>query len=823
MNSKPSGRTILIVDADKERCYQLQSFLETAALNLSFIEKRTGAEALALLQTVAVQAIFVAESIAEGDIFSWLTSVRDLTHCQWLPILVLLTEDNPATITRLQQSGASLCFSLAQTSPVLLQQILLSMLHYQSGSDGLMSKPKDSPTIQLTERLRLAFEAAKMGYWEWDIQADRVRWRYQTAAIFGLVDEPFKGRMGDVLARIHPDDRAQVERALRGSMATGEDNKFEFRVEHSAQEIRWLTGNGRTFFDETGSPVLMIGTVRDVTERVVTSQNLSRSQRLNQAILDSLPEHIAVLDNTGTIVAINQAWRDFAMQNGVGPGELHSTIGTNYLEVCEAATGDCSEEAIVVCNGIRSVLVGTVEHFRLEYPCHSPTEERWFLLQVTPLIHAGGGVVVSHLNITERRNIEAQLSLLLSEAENAKDVAEAANRAKDEFIAQITHDLRSPLSAVLGWAKVLKNKNTSEAIRAEAIQTIIESSEKQKNLIDDLLDISRVATGKLRLDVQPLSLSAVIRSAMEVMKPACDAKGIDCVTELATDADAVTGDSARLEQVIWNLVSNAVKFTPNKGTVKVRLERADPHVRITISDTGCGIKPEHLPYVFERYWQPESASRKRKAGLGLGLSLVKHIVELHGGTVAVESEGENKGANFIINLPYRAVRLSAKDDAREVTPASVATDDTDSDLFLASMSSSALAGLRIVVVDDEPSARELVAEILRQHSAMVQKADSAAAAFALIANAERTPDLLVSDISMPDEDGYMLIRKVRNLPREKGGTIPAIALTAFGRMEDRVRALSAGFQMHLPKPVEPAELALVAANLTNRAIPPLMR
>jgi PAS domain S-box-containing protein len=818
MTSKLSGNTILIIDSDKKRRSLLKTHLEEdAQFSFSFIEKSTDSDALELLDTVAVDAVFLAEDLPSLKLPSWLATVRAVDNCRNLPIFIIVEKENQSSISPLLEAGATFCFSITQTSPPLLQQIVQTVLAARDRSQGLKVKKNGTPSIQLGERLRLAFEAARMGYWEWDIQADRVRWRYRAEEIFGLEKKQFDGSMKSVLALIHADDRANVERMLRNSIATGEDYKFEFRVQNGLSDVRWLTGNGRTFFDETGQPSLMIGVLRDVTERVVTSLNLSASQQLNQAILDSLPEHIAVLDRAGTIVAINRAWRDFATYNGLGPTEIYSTIGTNYLDVCEAATGDCSEEAHVVRNGIESVLNGIVDHFRMEYPCHSPTEERWFLLQVTPLIYGGGGVVVSHLNITERRMIESRMSALLTEAELAKESAEHANRTKDEFIAQITHDLRSPLSAVLGWAKVLKNKKTSEQIREEAIQAIIESAAKQTNLIDDLLDVSRMVTGKLRLDVVPVSLSAVIRSAMDVMKPACDAKGIACLMELATDADAVTGDPARLEQVIWNLVSNAVKFTPNKGEVKVRLERADPYVRITVSDTGCGIKAEHLPSIFERYWQLTPSSGKRKGGLGLGLSLVKHIVELHGGTVSVTSEGENKGSTFIINLPYRAVRLQPEPIL--LAAENFMAEDIGPDLFLDSvMSSSALVGLTVVVVDDESSARELVAEILRQHGANVKKADSAAAAFDLITSLERTPDLLVSDISMPDEDGYMLIRKIRSLPRDKGGAIPALALTAFGRMEDRVRALNAGFQMHLPKPVEPAELALVAANLTNREI-----
>ncbi|MGH7186706.1 MAG: hybrid sensor histidine kinase/response regulator [Pseudomonadota bacterium] len=325
-------------------------------------------------------------------------------------------------------------------------------------------------------------------------------------------------------------------------------------------------------------------------------------------------------------------------------------------------------------------------------------------------------------------------------------------------------------------------------------------------MIEDLLDISRIVSGKLRLDVRPVSLSAVIRSAMDVMRPACEAKEVDCRVEMATEADAITGDPARLEQVIWNLVSNAVKFTPNKGRVSVRLERADPFVRVTVTDSGRGIRSEHLPHVFQRYWQSVEPGGRR-AGLGLGLSFVRHIVELHGGTVEAQSDGEEKGSRFIINLPYRAVGVQSEETVGKAALAFVTPENRTS-----------LRGLRIVVVDDEADARDLVATVLRQQGADVLTAGSAEEAFRLIAEATRPPDLLVSDVSMPGEDGYSLIRKIRTLPPQQGGRVQAVALTAFGRMEDRIRALTAGFQMHLPKPVEPAELVLVAANLTGREI-----
>ena len=516
-----------------------------------------------------------------------------------------------------------------------------------------------------------------------------------------------------------------------------------------------------------------------------------------QELIDALPQHIALLDQEGRIVAVNRAWQQFSDESS----HANASVGDLYLEACQ----NLAAKAELAVAGIKAVLAGAAE-FKLEYACQGPQGERWVLLQVTPLPPALGGAVLSQLDITARKQSELERAQFLAAAQQARESAEAAQRAKDEFLAQIMHDLRAPLSAILGWVKLMRSRSLDEKTQAEALAVVEQSAEKQRLLIEDLLDMSRIVSGKLRLEVQPVSLSSVIHSAMEVMRPACAAKEVDCVVEVATEADTITGDPARLEQVIWNLVSNAVKFTPHKGRLAVRLERADPFVRLTVTDTGKGIQPEHLPYIFQRYWQSLDAGGRR-AGLGLGLSFVKHVVELHGGTVAAESAGEGKGARFIINLPYRAVSVQAEEAAGTAPPALALPEPQIS-----------LSNLQIVVVDDEADARDLVATVLRQQGAEVLPASSAEEAFRLIAEAPAPPDLLISDISMPVEDGYSLIRKLRNLPPQQGGRIPAVALTAFGRMEDRVHALTAGFQMHLPKPVEPAELVLVAANLTGRTI-----
>ncbi len=564
--------------------------------------------------------------------------------------------------------------------------------------------------------------------------------------------------------------------------------------------------------------------VTDVTVQRQAEAALRYAEQLNQTILDSMREHLAVLDKDGNIVTVNRAWNDFAHENGETLYE-RSGVGSNYLMICDASSGADADEAVLVSTGIKEVLSGLLDHFTLEYLCHLPKEKRWFLLQVSPLSRECGGAVVTHLDITERKQGETERMRLLTErmrlldeAQAARETAEAADRAKDEFIAQVTHNLRSPLNAILGWSKVLQSQSVDEKIVSDALATIQQSAEKQKHLIEDLLEVSRMASGKLRLDASLVSLSSVIHSALEVMRPACEAKQIDCETELAADADSITGDAGRLEQVIWNLVSNAVKFTPKGGKVKVRVKQADPQVEITVSDNGKGIKPAHLPHLFERYWQSDDSDKYRGGGLGLGLSFVRHIVELHGGTIRAESGGEDKGAKFIITLPYRALRLQESVETSAQAPKQRADNDrVDKDQNVV-LFPSTLNGMLTVIVDDEQDARELLAAILRQYGAQVLIATSAADALRLIRDSPRIPDLLISDISMPEEDGYSLIRKVRALQPDKRGEIPAIALTAHGRMEDRIRVLSAGFQRHIPKPVEPAELALSAAHLTGREI-----
>jgi signal transduction histidine kinase len=402
----------------------------------------------------------------------------------------------------------------------------------------------------------------------------------------------------------------------------------------------------------------------------------------------------------------------------------------------------------------------------------------------------------------EAQAAEEREQLLVSE-QSARSEAEAASRLKDEFVATVSHELRTPLTAVLGWIHILRAGQLDERSAAHALEIIERNARSQNQLIEDLLDVSRIITGKLRLDVRPVDAAAIIESAIEAVLPAAEAKEIRVQKILDTKVSSILGDPARLQQVIWNLLSNAIKFTPRGGRVHVRLERINSHLEISVSDSGQGIDKEFLPYVFDRFRQADGTSARKFGGLGLGLAIVRHLVELHGGTVEASSNGDGTGAMFTVKLPLLPV-YQREPDSERVHP-------TASDRHPPIEYPDNLVGLKVLVVDDEADTLELIKVLLGQCGAAVTTARSAAEA--LSALEETQPDVIISDIGMPTQDGFEFIRKVRQLPPEKGGRIPAVALTAYARAEDRLRVLRSGYQMHLSKPVELAELVAVVANI----------
>jgi PAS domain S-box-containing protein len=429
-------------------------------------------------------------------------------------------------------------------------------------------------------------------------------------------------------------------------------------------------------------------------------------------------------------------------------------------------------------------------------------------LTISPVKDTTGQIVGASKvvrDITERRQAEEERSLLLARERAAREQAESATRAKDEFVAMVSHEIRSPLNSILGWTQMLRAGKIDQEETARALEVIERNARAQLRIIEDLLDISRVITGKLTLNVREVELAQIIEGALDSVRPAADAKSIQLRARIESRGDVISGDPARLQQVVWNLLSNAVKFTPSHGRVEVSLERIDSHLRITVSDSGAGINPEFLPFVFDRFRQADSANQREYGGLGLGLAIVRHLAELHGGTVGAASPGEWRGATFTVTLPVKAVREEMGDLERAAL---------DAGHFGSTAEAIRLDGLRVMVVDDEAEARELLTTMLTLHGAEVIACASAAEALGEIGR--RPPSVLVSDIAMPDEDGYALIRKLRALEPERGGNIPAIALTGQAKREDRTRALAAGFQSHVPKPVDAVELIVVIANLTGR-------
>ncbi len=384
----------------------------------------------------------------------------------------------------------------------------------------------------------------------------------------------------------------------------------------------------------------------------------------------------------------------------------------------------------------------------------------------------------------------------------ARTEVERVSTMKDEFLATLSHELRTPLNAVLGWAEMLRPRVDGDADLARGLDTIARNARAQAQMIEDLLDMNRIVSGKIRLDVQKLDLAAIVDAAVDSVRPSVDARQLRLRKTLDPLAGPVFGDPHRLQQIVWNLLSNAVKFTPRGGRIDLLLQRVNSHVEITVSDSGIGIEPDFLPFLFDRFRQADSSTTRRYGGLGLGLSIVRQLVEMHGGNVRAESAGKDQGATFVITLPLRVLHES--EERRHPTARPPTGPDT----------SISLAGVKVLLVDDEPDARELLAHVLVSSQAEVACAGSADEAVSLIASVR--PDVIVSDIGMPEKDGYQLMREIRGLPADRGGKTPAIALTAFARSEDRTRALISGFQVHIAKPIEPRELVVTIASLTGR-------
>jgi PAS domain S-box-containing protein len=535
--------------------------------------------------------------------------------------------------------------------------------------------------------------------------------------------------------------------------------------------------------------------------------SLHESEQLLSTMLRSIGDAVIAADSNGTVTFINpvaQALTGWAQEEAASqPLEvIFDIVDEETRQRTESLATRVIREGVTIRLDSPSALIARDGTERPIDGSGAPIKEGEGRV---------GGVVLVFRDITEHRQIEQAREELFRSEKAARAQAEQANRVKDEFLATVSHELRTPLNSMLGWVRILRSRTPSDDYAARALETIERSARLQNQLIEDLMDVSRIMNGKLRLDVRPVHLSPTIEAALDVMRPAAEAKEIELQVDLDPTVGEVYCDPSRMQQVVWNLLSNAVKFTPKGGRVRLRLEKVNSHARITVSDTGKGISPKFLPHVFERFSQADGSTQRAHSGLGLGLAIVRHLMELQGGTAHADSSGEGQGATFTIELPLSPIKPAAPDSNRV---------NFVVDKMFASEHAISLEGVRVLVVDDESDARELLTVILGQCSAQVTAVSAGAEALAVLAGGieGKLPDVIVSDIGMAGEDGYALIRKVRALAPENGGRIPAIALTGYARAEDRVRALAEGFQTHVPKPVESVELITVIASLTGRLV-----
>jgi len=573
------------------------------------------------------------------------------------------------------------------------------------------------------------------------------------------------------------DEARELMAALREVVEHGVSRNVRLNPHSASGEVIPTTLNASALRGPRGEVIGVIGILRDMRE-------LDKARAYAESLIKNAPDPVFVSDLQGKILQANDA--------------VYTLLGFRTAEVVEQSLSRfiSVDETREFMAALREVVArGVTRNARLN-PRSVSGEIIPTTLNASALRDADGAVNGAIGILRDMRAYE----MVVGDLEESRRKLDAANRAKDEFLATLSHELRTPLNAILGWVRLLRSGTLDAAGASRGPEVIERNTRLLAQLIEDLLDVSRIITGKLRLDVGSIDLVSVIVAAMEAVQTAADAKGIRLEASLDPALGPVSADPSRLQQVVWNLLTNAIKFTPAGGRVDIRLERRDSMARVTVSDTGQGIRRELLPFVFDRFRQGETSIGRRYGGLGLGLAIVRHIVELHGGDVNAESAGEGRGAIFTVDLPLTATHA-------DTIPPEPARRRLDREPV-------ALDGLRVLIVDDEADARELMRMVLRSSGADVMAAACAEEAFEQV---ERWhPDILVSDIGLPGDDGYMLIQKLREQQAQQGRAIPALAVTAYARAEDRTRALAAGFQMHVAKPLEPADLIAAIASLISK-------
>ena len=611
-------------------------------------------------------------------------------------------------------------------------------------------------------------------------------WNVGAQHILGYTEEEIIGK--DASKFFTPEDRARgvhiKELETAATLGRAEDERWHTRRDGSRF---WASGVVTPVRDQDDKLIGFSKVMRDMTERNKLTEERDRFFALSMDML-------CIVHLDGRFQRVNPAF--------------HAVLGFSEEELLAMTIFELihAEDLGRTLSVYEKLAAGEPTTFMENRLRTKDQAYKWVAWSYFPVPEDGLAFGVGR-DMTELRQIHEVLRLRAEELEDA-------NRVKDEFLATMSHELRTPLTSILGWSRLLNSNQLSEKEKERAVHVIQRNAEAQSKLIEDLLDVSRIITGKLKIEFQPVSFASITDSVVNSLRPAVDAKELQLETEIDPSAGPILGDPARLQQIVTNLLSNAIKFTQNGGRIDVHLERFDSHVRLIVKDTGVGIAAEHLPYIFERFKQVDSSNVRAHGGLGLGLAIVDYLVRQQAGIVSAESEGLGKGATFKVEFPlsssemigssFPSVELFADADSTALENAESSTDEK-------------LKDVRILVVEDDPDTQELLKTVLQQHGAEVAAVESAANALAEIERAK--PDVIISDIAMAGENGYEFVRKVRSLAPEAGGHIPAIALTAYAGNRDRRRALLAGFQTHLAKPVEPDDLVAVILSLTFQQEP----
>jgi PAS domain S-box-containing protein len=650
----------------------------------------------------------------------------------------------------------------------------------------------DAASAESESRFRVMADAAPVLIWMSDTAGQCTWFNKQWLEFVGSTIEQQRGQ--GWLENVHPDDRERCVSAYLERFNQRLPFAMDYRLRRTDGEYRWLLNTGQPLFDRDQRFIGYIGSCLDITDLKSTQEALAESEERLRLGLSA--------GATGTwdwdIVNNRVSWSEKLYEfYGTTPDQFDGTI-ESFGRLLHPEDQPRADQAIRAC-------IENHSEYHLEFRIVRPDgATRWlstsghafYDAQSRPIRMMGATI-----DITDRKLAEQQREALLAREQEARGEAERLGRLKDEFLATLSHELRTPLNAILGWAQVLKRRPDDRAEVEEGLGIIERNARVQTQLIEDLLDMSRIISGKLRLDVARVDLPAVIENAVQSLRHSAEAKEITITTTLDAQASDIRGDAARMQQIVWNLLSNAIKFTRRGGHVQVTLQRVESQIEIAVADDGIGLEPAFVPHLFERFRQADSSTTRHHAGLGLGLAIVKHLVELHGGTVQAESEGKDKGATFRVRLPIPIIQ-----ETRPPADASPALTDNGDGIWLRDM--------KVLVVDDEPDARLLVERVLADAGAIVQSAASAKDAMDVLST--QPLDLLISDIGMPETDGYTLLSELRRNTRGLNANLPAIALTAFARSEDRRRAMMAGFDIFVSKPVDGSELLAVAARLSRR-------